>query len=106
MAYTGKKVAFKVILSSGPAIPCDPDEVQKIVDAIKSGSVVRLRCGLFNPSFFVSVVEDEDRIKKFFEDTKYDSEKRGRGMEALKDILADVKLLSSGPDKPRLGSGN
>ena len=60
---------YIVKLSNKAEIPIDEDEVQRVVEGLKSGTLVKVRQGIFNPSFFVAVVEDETRkpIHHYFE---------------------------------------
>lgn len=93
VAYVKK--GYKVVLSTGPAIPCDPDEIQPILRAINTGNSIKLRRGIFNPSFYVSIVEDEERKMKFLEDTRHNPQRRALGMEALRDIFDDMPQLKA-----------
>jgi len=56
--------AYKVNLSKGDAMPCDTDELPQIVLAVKTGSPCKIRSGIFNPSYYVSITEDKDRIEE------------------------------------------
>jgi hypothetical protein len=100
--------AYKVILSTKHEIKIDADEVASVIEGIKTGSIVRVRQGIFNPSYFVCIERDKDRIDRFLEDTKYDDarslSKRRAGMLPLADILEDVKLkrLPEAPRRPEL----
>lgn len=104
---------YIVELSNGRQIKCDADEVTRVIDAIKTGGVCKLKQGLFNPSFFVNIIEDEDRqwefIEKVNEITRHNNQDKNymgnrdqkeypKGLEPLKDIFVGVKLLS-GEDK-------
>lgn len=103
-----KVKAYKVVLSTRHEIKIDEDEVAKVVEGIKSGHIVRVRQGIFNPSYFVCIERDGERIERFLEDTKYDDRKRRGGILPLADILEDVKtrLLPQAPSRPELGAGN
>ena len=52
---------YKVTLSGKIEIPIDPDELSSVINAIGTGDIVRVRGGIFNPAFFVSITEDESR---------------------------------------------
>jgi hypothetical protein len=65
-----KKTKF-IIKTSKSSIPCDMDELPKVYEALASGKPRILKQGWFNPSFFDSVVEDEEWMKKYWEDNKY-----------------------------------
>lgn len=79
-------------LSSGAKIQVDEDEVPKLLEGINKGKVVLVRQGIINPSYFVALERDRERIERFLEDTKYDKPKRLRGMEQLSNIFADTPL--------------
>ena len=89
----------------------DEDELAKVVQGIKSGQPVLVRQGLFNPSYYVAIVEDVDRLKGYYEEinrikAQNDSNKRygfNNGEQLalpsftpLRDIFAGVNLLNSG----------
>ncbi len=96
-----KKVrAYKVVMSKGDDIPFDGDELQNVVIAINNKQSVRLRQGFFNPSFYVSIVQDVKRVGDFYEDTRYDQDRRARGLEPLKDIFADLPKLGAPHQDP------
>ena len=84
---------YKVVMSTKHEIPFDPDEIQAVMGAIDTGTTVLLRRGLFNPSYYVCIIEDEKRRLEFLEDTRHDQTKRGQGMRPLSDIFKDRKLL-------------
>lgn len=65
-----KKTKF-LIKTSRSSIPCDQDELPKVFQAITSGTPVILKQGWFNPSFFDSVIQDDEWMKKYWEDNKY-----------------------------------
>jgi hypothetical protein len=96
--------AYKVVLSTRTEIKIDEDEIANVIEGIKSGKVVRVRQGIFNPSYFVCIERDSDRIERFLDDTKHDTGKRLKGITLLKDILEDVKvrLLPEAPRRPEL----
>lgn len=49
-------------------IQVDEDEIIKVINSLKSGQPALVRRGLFNPSFFVTIVEDVDRLKSYYEE--------------------------------------
>lgn len=79
---------YIVKLSNKAEIQIDEDEVARVVDGLKSGTLVKVRQGIFNPSFFVAVVEDENRkpIDHYSEGL---IERKN-----LPDIFTDLKQLS------------
>ncbi len=91
-------------LSNGADVPIDKDEVDKLLQGVSRGSMVRVRQGLINPSFIVAVIPDKERIKTFMEDTKYQDEnsraRRENGLERLRDIFDGVLELGIGQNRP------
>lgn len=100
---------YKIILSTKTEVRCDKTEVQRVIEGIKDGGIIKLKQGLINPSFIVAVVEDEERRTKFVEevnsiaqhnrqDREYQDGKNQRrlpeGMKSLKDIFAGTQLKS------------
>lgn len=57
-----KLKAYKVELSNGSKIPIDADELPNVIQAIQSGRPAIVRQGIFNPSYYVAIVEDVKRI--------------------------------------------
>lgn len=110
---------FEVVLSKGDPIKCDPDEVWRVIEAIKSGEPARLRQGLFNPSYYISIVEDKKRNEKFADEVwqTIRSNKQaldyngGQGLrrlpefQSLKDIFKGISLKQPTRD-PLLSSNN
>lgn len=98
------KTGYKIVMSRGDDIPIDPDELKKVDIAIEAGQPAKLKRGYFNPSFFVSIVEDAERKKEFLGDLSYKGEKErtfylDRGMLPLKDIFKEkevAKKLTTG----------
>ena len=102
---------YRVVLSSKVEIPCDSDEVASVIAGIQSGSVVRLRQGVFNPSFFVSLVPDDKRQKAYLNDllavSDYNRQQfRYHGGTDLRK-LPEFQLLGDifGDSLPKLGNG-
>lgn len=63
---------FKIILSnSKEAITIQEDELKKVLVGIEMGDPVLVREGIFNPSFFVAIVEDKERERAIAEATRY-----------------------------------
>lgn len=86
--------AYEVILSSKDRIKIDADELPVVVAAIQAGSVCAVRQGIFNPSHYVCIVEDESRLDSFFHEKKRrDSDPASRPMTLrLKNIFDGVSL--------------
>lgn len=85
---------LKIIMSRGPDIKIDHDEIPKILAAISTGGVVRCKQGTFNPSFYVSIVEDTERDKEKEVDER--GAYTGRYIATpLKDIFKGIKELEA-----------
>ena len=103
-------------MSKGNPIQIDEDELEKAAEAIKTGAPRILRQGIFNPSFYVSIIEDSERIDEYWrkmnavQDSNKYAEPGQRRKEPefkqLRDIFADTILrLQSGSKQPQLNSG-
>lgn len=54
-------MTYKIIMSSGPFIPIDADEMRKVLDGATRKALVIVRQGLINPAHMISIVEDHER---------------------------------------------
>ena len=59
---------YWLLKTSKSEIPIDEDEIEKVVNALRTGSIGILKAGVFNPSFFDSIVRDYIREKGFYRD--------------------------------------
>lgn len=88
------KKGYIIQLSNKAEVQIDADELNVVIQGIKNGGMIRVKQGLVNPSFIVTIVVDQKRINNFLDDTKYDDEvsqeRRKQGLEPLKDIFAEV----------------
>lgn len=98
--------AFKINMSKGDPIACDPDELSKIILAIKTNQPCIIRSGLFNPSYYVTVTLDKERVaegqrinSQIYKDNEHDLRYNHgknqivyKGLEPLKDIFAGIDL--------------
>ena len=63
---------YKIILSNtSETITIREEELEKVLNGIKQGSVVIVNEGIFNPSYFVAIVVDHERNQALFEAKKY-----------------------------------
>ena len=91
------KTCYLIELSNKRSIQIDPEELPKVLNGIKSGSPVILKRGIFNPSFFVDIVEDDKRIMEVVEHNRTIDFQIKNGMakpsklEPLKDIFEKVR---------------
>lgn len=104
-----REKCFKIILSTKTEVKCDKNEIQRVIEGIQNGGIIKLKQGLINPSFIVAVVEDEERRARFVEevnsivqhnrqDRDYGDGTRQRklpnGLQSLKDIFSNTQLRS------------
>lgn len=54
-----RSMRYEVVLSTKERIECEPDELQRVIAGIKAGSMIKLKQGLVNPSFIVTIVRNE-----------------------------------------------
>ena len=108
--------AFIITMSRGEKLKIDDDEMPKIVEAMQKGTPCRIRQGLFNPSFYISVAEDTGRMKDFRRevqqvkqhndhDRNYNDGKHQKSkpeFKKLTDIFEGVKLQIEGGDTKKL----
>ncbi len=106
---------YEVVLSTKDRLKCDADELWRVLEAIKSGQPAKLKQGLFNPSFYVAIVEDERRYADFkdkvFGVLKGNRQaldyQNGNGLQrlpsfkSLKDIFAGTNLKLPNPNEPK-----
>ena len=95
-------------MSKGTPIQIDEDELPSTLAGIERGLPVKVKQGIFNPSFYVSIIEDKEREKAVLEENyriketndsmrkigKLDSLMEERQPVAISDIFNNVKLLS------------
>ncbi len=84
---------YIVQLTNKAEIPIDEDEVDKVVGGIQTGKVVRVRQGIFNPSFFVAMIRDAKREQRYFDDNQYrglNQAKEERELKPLPDIFSGI----------------
>lgn len=81
-----------ILKTSKSNIPIDQDEVIKVVEALRSSEVKVLRRGVFNPSFFDSIVEDEAYMASYRENNKF-SIRDGeiKAFPEYKDLFAELR---------------
>lgn len=80
---------YIVNLSGGNPISIDEDELEKVMRGINTGAVVKVRQGLFNPSFFISLTRDDARIARYQSDNQYRQDAKPIG--TLPDIFSEEK---------------
>jgi hypothetical protein len=86
---------YKIIMSRGDNIQIDADELPNILKGIVGKNPVMVRRGIINPSFYVSIVKDEERWRNHLENIKYMSNEEKlllEGVPQLKDMFKDTVL--------------
>lgn len=105
--------AFMVNLSKGAPMPCDQDELPIIMKAIQTKSLCVIRSGMFNPAYFINLVEDRERsleIERENEAIRQNNEQYQRfeigqlqeykKLQPIKNIFDGVNLTKL-PTKPK-----
>lgn len=86
--------AYKIIMTNNLEIPVDEDEVENVLMAIFKKESVIVRQGVFNPSFYVGLVEDKKRTEQLRQEIE---EMRGVGlsespMKKLDNIFSGISI--------------
>lgn len=107
--------AYIIKMSAGIDLRIDFDELEKVVSGLKTGNSVKCRQGIFNPSFYVAIVEDRKRIENELDKIRdvethnryldpKDKPRIYKGMEKLRDIFAASEKYNEfqlpEPEKP------
>lgn len=88
--------AFKAVMSRGDDVQLDPAEVAMVMRGAEEGAIVRVKRGIINPSFLISIIEDKTREVRFT--PGFAHERKSLGMTPLKDLFAEIPL-QLGPSK-------
>lgn len=82
-----------IVVCSNMRIPCDEDELIKVYQAISAGEPTILRQGWFRPSFWIGVIEDDETMKRMYEDLKYKIRDEGHPREYPKypDLFPEIR---------------
>lgn len=95
-----QSLKLKVICSNNIQIPIDEEELKIVLAGVsRSGQIVKCKKGIFNSSFFVAVVEDEERRQIIAERNSYRGPSDPFKDEKLQDLfqmVVDKISLSSG----------
>ena len=75
-------------MSHGDGIQIDEDELGTVIAAIQTGKIAKVRQGIFNPSFYTSIVLDRKRIKAYQDDNQYRQPGEIQPIGNLPDIFA------------------
>lgn len=91
------KKGYKIIMMSKHEIPIEAEEVKKVLRGIAEGSPVVLKQGIFNPSAYSCIIEDNTRMSKIRE-TNEIGQYTGNYIthyEELPNIFAGIQELSA-----------
>ena len=87
----GVRKAYLIEMSNGRKIQIDPDELPIVIASIRKGVPVKVKQGFFNPSFFVDIIQDKDRLYLI-------KERIDKEIPPLLDIFENMNLkLVEGP---------
>lgn len=102
--------AYVVEMSNGSKIKIDQEEVEKVLKGIESGSVIVVKQGIINPSFFINIIQDEDRIQTMIRERRYVSTTGGwnvseNGMQPLGNLFDGTPVGELIGGSKQLGNG-
>jgi len=103
-------LCYEVILSTKDRIKCDADELWRVVEGLKTGSLVKLRQGFFNPSFYVAIVLDKvrhtdfkDKVWSTVKSNIQELEYGGSNMKPLPELINNSNIFKGVNLKPLNG---
>lgn len=86
-------------------IRIDEDEIDKVLRGISTGSIIKVRQGIINPSFFAGITEDVERVNAYeqelrdilanndqYKQLNIGEPKKARSFQKLQDVFADTPL--------------
>jgi len=103
-----KAYVVKMSVKNGD-VKIDADEVARVIQGIINGQPIKVRQGIVNPSFYVGIYEDVERINGYLQELNgviannknFESYQIGR-----KEALPEFKKLSDIFEGLQLPSGN
>lgn len=97
-------MTYKAIVSSGPFVPLDADEVQKVLAAFNRRAGVIVRQGFINPAHLITIVEDHERNQgQNYQLPNGDYRPSPSALKPLKNIFEGIAgMLPSAPENPRI----
>lgn len=93
------KKGYLLHFSNGSDIKIDEDEIQKVFSGIATGNIVVVKQGAFNPSYFVNLTIDDDRMARLYDEVKRNQywiekgERKYPQLTPLENILENIKGL-------------
>lgn len=95
--------AYKIVMSRGNPLQIDADEMPKVIEAMQEGKPCKVKQGIFNPSFYVEIVEDTERIqehnaevRRIEEMNRQDREYHGGKAQRKVPVLKPLKNIFEG----------
>ena len=86
-------------------IRIDEDEINKVLQGIKTGAIIKVRQGIINPSFFAGITEDVERVNAYEQELRdvfihndqckrlnIGEPKKARSFQKLQDVFEDTPL--------------
>ena len=86
-------------------IRIDEDEINKVLQGIKTGAIIKVRQGIINPSFFAGITEDVERVNAYERELRdilanneqreklgIGQEHKARSFQKLQDVFEDTPL--------------
>lgn len=95
------KLCYLIQLSNKQSIQIDQDELSIVLKGIQKGYPVKVKQGIFNPSFFICIVEDIKRTITVLESNRNNKFRIKEGLakpmelKPLTDIFKENKLLGN-----------
>jgi hypothetical protein len=86
---------YVAIMSNGPDKKIDADEIDAVIEASSTGSFIKVRDGIINPSHIVSIGIDTKRMEAWHDEIRLLrgdelAQKKAIGMMPLKDIFEET----------------
>lgn len=83
---------FKIVMMSKNEIKIDPEEIPKVLEAIKTSSPAILKQGIFNPSRYDCILEDKRELDREVDENNHYT---GRMIsKPLPDIFEGIESLA------------
>lgn len=89
--------AYVVRQSNNLDVKIDQEELDRVVSGIASGQPIVCKQGIVNPSFFIGIILDKDRVEDLHRELGYQDGFGGErakihGMKPLSNIFAGTKI--------------
>jgi len=91
--------AYQVNMSVGDPVKIDQEELPKVIQGIANGQPILVKRGLINPSYYVTITRDKDRMTEWTEETNYAD---GSGKKAYEKGIMPLPDIFKGMDKKNL----